>query len=496
MEAENKEDKLKPLLSDLRDSEDFGSLLSYISNPKNTSWEYIDSSNGNSILHILISEKLFDFSQKVIKIIKDMTKPDIFLKFINHQNFKGINVLHIACHKGNLPLIKLLIEYGVNYRVKGITGLSCVHCAAQTNKVSVIYYLIKKYNIDLYDKDYNGNYFYHWACFFGSEKVIDFFLNDNNFEINIKNNEGNIPLHFYLMKRNKRSIKRLIYRGADAYIRNNKGENSFDIVEKKFKNDDYNKKEIKNILKRNNYFIAPFIIFIFYHFFFAFLIIIFEFPFIEINRIRILYTLYLLWNFFQWLYIFYFLMKPPGIIKPNKKNYLLKLLEDDKENNIDLWNYCIKCQIRKEINSTHCFFCDQCIMEFDHHCLWLKKCIGKNNKKAFCYLIIIILINSILNFILSIMSQVNDSVINFFLFTSFLINNIKVILVIKYIICGLSFILVLFVLIIIIPLIKIYIFNSKMDNIFEQNKKIIENIGDMNENDEKEQLIEKNDNEI
>ena len=189
-------------------------------------------------------------------------------------------------------------------------------------------------------------------------------------------------------------------------------------------------------------------------------------------------------------------MKPPGIIKPNKKNYLLKLLEDDKENNIDLWNYCIKCQIRKEINSTHCFFCDQCIMEFDHHCLWLKKCIGKNNKKAFCYLIIIILINSILNFILSIMSQVNDSVINFFLFTSFLINNIKVILVIKYIICGLSFILVLFVLIIIIPLIKIYIFNSKMDNIFEQNKKIIENIGDMNENDEKEQLIEKNDNEI
>jgi hypothetical protein len=52
------------------------------------------------------------------------------------------------------------------------------------------------------------------------------------------------------MANNSRSIKRLIYRGADVYMKNNKGENAFDIVNKNNKLDNDKKLEIKEILNR------------------------------------------------------------------------------------------------------------------------------------------------------------------------------------------------------------------------------------------------------
>ena len=46
---------------------------------------------------------------------------------------------------------------------------------------------------------------------------------------------------------------------------------------------------------------------------------------------------------------------------------------------------CKKCNILipKELNAQHCYNCDVCVLEFDHHSYWMGKCIGKNNLISF-----------------------------------------------------------------------------------------------------------------
>ena len=498
MKISENSDKLEPLIKGLENSELTKSFISYISDPKNAAWEYINESSGNTILHILAKDYI-ELTEKVIKIIKDLTSIEKFTNFINHQNNKGINILHLACYKGNMNLIKLLLNNGINYKAKTKTGLCCLHFAAQTNKVTVIYYFIKKYKINKYEEDNNGNNFYHWACFCSSEKVIDFFLNDKKFQINTKNKEGFIPLHFYLMANSYRSIKRLIYRGADAYMKNNKGENAFDIVSKN-KGFQYEKKlEIKKILNRKYYFKIPYYTFLFFIFIYIFLIIIFVFPFIDMKRITLLYRVYILWTAFVWMYIISFLNKSPGKLKVNKKNYLLNLIENDNKNEIDLWYYCIKCQVKKEANSNHCYFCDECYSDFDHHCIWLNKCIGKNNKKLFYYLIVIILLNSVFNLIICFLGEINNEIKTEFIHTPFLFKYMKITLVLKTSIFAIYFLCAVMIFIIIIPLIKFYITHREENDIDElqnsnaQINNIINNDNN-NNNDEYEtdKLIEKN----
>ena len=173
-------EKLEPLLENLQDEEEFDSFLSYISDPKSVAWEYEDPERKQTILHILLIKNFFTQTEKVINIIKNITTPDAFLKFINHKNYKEMNALHFACYKCDMNLIKLFIDNGIDPKAKTLIGLNYLHIAAQRNKVSIFYFILNKFKIDLYETDNNGNYFLHWACHYANDRIIDFFLNDTS----------------------------------------------------------------------------------------------------------------------------------------------------------------------------------------------------------------------------------------------------------------------------------------------------------------------------
>ncbi|KAI4314625.1 hypothetical protein L6164_027513 [Bauhinia variegata] len=44
---------------------------------------------------------------------------------------------------------------------------------------------------------------------------------------------------------------------------------------------------------------------------------------------------------------------------------------------------CPYCNVEQPPRAKHCHDCDKCVLQFDHHCVWLGNCIGQNNHCRF-----------------------------------------------------------------------------------------------------------------
>ncbi|XP_021675326.2 protein S-acyltransferase 10 [Hevea brasiliensis] len=44
---------------------------------------------------------------------------------------------------------------------------------------------------------------------------------------------------------------------------------------------------------------------------------------------------------------------------------------------------CTYCNVEQPLRAKHCHDCDKCVLQFDHHCVWLGTCIGQGNHCRF-----------------------------------------------------------------------------------------------------------------
>jgi ankyrin repeat protein len=191
------------------------------------------------VLHSAVFHNFYDQVVLQINYLKKRFDNHSFNSFINSKSKEGFTPILLAAYKGNIEIIKLLIEHGADYLITNKSGLSILHMAAQGNQPAVIVFFKEKYNKDLNEKDNVGSTVLHWSCYSESLDVLNLLLS-YNITIDVQDGEGNTPLLLSitfgknLIKLERiRIIKKLIQYGADKEIKNNNGENALNIIKKK-----------------------------------------------------------------------------------------------------------------------------------------------------------------------------------------------------------------------------------------------------------------------
>jgi len=187
---------------------------------------------------------------------------------INVRNNKGNTVLHIACMKGNIEIVKVLCNIAnIDFSIQNKNGEIPLYTAVRrTRNVDIVRELLKYHNrYDVNQQDNEGNTVLHMSCMpesshpdivrllcntpsirvdiqnkNGDTPLIAAFeeSHDNNItiieellechkqhniSINQQDNDGNTAIHIASSYLNVEALKLLIAFGGDCSIRNNEG---------------------------------------------------------------------------------------------------------------------------------------------------------------------------------------------------------------------------------------------------------------------------------
>lgn len=337
------------------------------------------------------------------------------VSLLSMKDREGNTPILFAAFRGNLEIVKELVDLGVNYENRNRAGLNIIHMAAQSDNPNIIVYFKEKYNMNLFEKDEQGNSSLHWACSSGSKMALDYLLSyiteeaKNLDVINAVNYQGQTALHITILTTGSiSSIKKLIKKGIDFTI---KDKNNLDVFELVKNNDKYKnmEKTLEEYTHRNmfglNYHINDKLNIYYKCILFAFLIVLVEciifflfMPYLNssINFPEILsYTYYISSVCLIMSYI-YIIQSDPGVIPMNNLSWIEILSINPVINKM-----CPYCRVEQTKYSKHCFLCNKCIEVYDHHCHWINNCVGQKNKPFFLFFIVLLLLNLAVDFYLS-----------------------------------------------------------------------------------------------
>lgn len=248
------------------------------------------------------------------------------------------------------------------------------------------------------EEDIDGNTPLHVACMQGSE-FSAFWLIGFGADLNKKNKFGDTPLHLLMQNsqnlRGSKTIKELIFKGANHQLKNNLGKEPYDYID--LIENITLQKELRIILGKQKCsvpcldFGAPvtkidrtrktMITFVLAMTLGVSIMQLFIFPFEGPDKLR-----FPIYGLFALCVVTFMISscKDPGHVKKSNKISFLKL-----NKYFDPSFLCASCEILKPEDSRHCYICKKCVSRFDHHCQWINNCVGVNNHGTFILFLIL-----------------------------------------------------------------------------------------------------------
>ncbi|KAM9966782.1 hypothetical protein ACTFIR_007013 [Dictyostelium discoideum] len=361
------------------------------------------------------------------------------------QNLEeGHTPLHWACIKADSSFVLQLVENGADIHLTDKRGYNALLHAAQYNEVNSVRYLIEKGLDPVQCKDIQLHTAVHWTSFQGHANMARYFIS-LGVDANAQDIQGRTAFHWGCIKGHKQVVSMLCsFEGQDSIdktIRDNDGKTAYQLAESKehYEIIDYLDTKLKDDklfggnerLYHRFWTVMGVLTVLVPTWILCYVPVIFGLPLLAVggyflknylhlnywvpernnwllpsilySSVSIWYLIYLLRiaplvmainifpnliiNATSW-YFFYFFIRltkeDPGTIskhisKEKSNENFMNALSSGRQ--IPL--ICPTCLINRPIRSKHCPSCKGCFARFDHHCVWINKCIGINNQALF-----------------------------------------------------------------------------------------------------------------
>ena len=371
----------------------------------------------NNLAQYYVASGLILVSLEIIKIYQKIYLSELegekkFIKWLINDNNDGKNILENAIsaqvnpkeliffYKNIFDIIEQAKDKKIIYRILEKRKENIFLLCVKEEKLFLLlffYEKIKKYypsSNPLNIKNKQGLTPLHLSCYYLNREIVDALL-VLNCNINVVDNNNNIPLHFAVKGGDLSIVKKILLHGGDRNQPNNKDLTPIDYANK------YGNYTMKNLFTNN--------------------------PLNKVEKIKdkkndkLLFLLYFgcfvlkyslyhsfwksyIWDIFSFFFFFYISCKKKDYYfnsnspKPSKDKCFEDLFVECNYDKNKIKRICPKCRIIKSISMKHCMVCDVCVDNFDHHCFWIDKCINNNIYKEFIFFLVVLLINLIINF--------------------------------------------------------------------------------------------------
>jgi len=130
---------------------------------------------------------------------------------LDMKNNSGDMPIFICSKNGNEAIVQCLVEHGVDINRFNLNGDAPLHVACAGDKTVTINYILKngKFGKIKYTKRNVGNI-----------NIIRYFI-QHGADINVRNSNGDSPLHIACRHNNFEIVNCLLYHGADINVKNN-----------------------------------------------------------------------------------------------------------------------------------------------------------------------------------------------------------------------------------------------------------------------------------
>jgi ankyrin repeat protein len=150
--------------------------------------------------------------------------PNTELSFFHSKIQQQMTILDYACLVGRVDAVKMIIsKWNIkDLNTKNSQGFSPIHYATQGGNIELLNLLVKEYGSKIDIKDLEGNAPIHFAIIHNHKSLIEPLLKLGS-DLNEKNNKGQTPLHLAALNGFTGVLEKLLKFNAEVKIKDNEG---------------------------------------------------------------------------------------------------------------------------------------------------------------------------------------------------------------------------------------------------------------------------------
>jgi len=291
--------------------------------------------------------------------------------------------LMLAVVKGDLKLVKMLLDRGAEVEAVRKDNCTAAIIAAQQSQLTVLL-VLRSRGANMHHSDSSGNGLTHWAAYQNDVQMLRA-LKGMELPMDTKNSKGHTPLHQAALTNSYQAVTFLLSIGCNSKSINTEGKRPLDVAHSSGNNAAVRAFDCSGSVVES----------FFSTWFLGYLSLVYVsyLWYVMEACAEYLFLNLLLSVLFCTVPILYFLVRfsNPGLIprqgdslSSSAVNQVSELFEEGKFSEIPHSDrFCLTCHLLRPQRSKHCRHCDCCVPRQDMHCDWLGVCVGRGNRRRF-----------------------------------------------------------------------------------------------------------------